>query len=68
MKMIDIIQTRIQEIQAEVLTIVENQTMNLTEKNALMQPLSEEKKVLQHTLVYLEKIKNTNYRGLCSGG
>ena len=33
-----------------------------------MQPLVEEKKVLEHTLVYLEKIKNTNYRGLCGGG
>jgi hypothetical protein len=30
-----------------------------------MQPLVEEKKVLEHTLVYLNKIKNTNYTGGC---
>jgi hypothetical protein len=30
--------------------------------------LVEEKKVMEHTLVYLEKINNTNYKGLCGGG
>lgn len=68
MKMITILNNRIDEIKHEVVTLVENQKMNLTDKNALMQPLVEEKKVLEHTLVYLEKIKNTNYRGLCGGG
>ena len=68
MKMITILNNRIDEIKHEVVTLVENQKMNLTDKNALMQPLVEEKKVLDHTLVYLEKIKNTNYRGLCGGG
>lgn len=68
MKMIDTIHKRIEEIKVEVLTLVENQKINLTNKNALMQPLVEEKKVLEHTLVYLEKIKNTNYKGLCGGG
>ena len=68
MKMITILNNRIDEIKHEVVTLVENQKMNLTDKNALMQPLVEEKKVLEHTLVYLEKIKNTNYRGFCGGG
>jgi len=68
MKMIHIIDERIDEIKTEVLTLVDNQKINLTDKNALMQPLVEEKKVLEHTLVYLEKIKNTNYKGLCGGG
>ncbi len=68
MKMITIINNRINEIKQEVLSLVENQKINLTDKNALMQPLVEEKKVLEHTLVYLEKIKNTNYKGLCGGG
>jgi len=68
MKMITIINNRIDEITNEVLTLVDNQKINLTDKNALMQPLVEEKKVLEHTLVYLEKIKNTNYKGLCGGG
>ena len=68
MKMITILNNRIDEIKEEVLALVNNQKINLTDKNALMQPLVEEKKVLEHTLVYLEKIKNTNYRGLCGGG
>jgi hypothetical protein len=68
MKMIDIINKRLDEIRIEVLALVDNQSINLTDKNSQMQPLVEEKKVLEHTLVYLEKIKNTNYRGLCGGG
>ena len=67
MKMINTINERLQEIRDEVLALVDNQKISLTKKNTLIQPLVEEKKVLEHTLVYLEKIKNTNYRGLCSG-
>ena len=68
MKMITILDDRLLEIRGEVLQLVDNQSISLTEKNTLMQPLVEEKKVLEHTLVYLEKIKNTNYKGLCGGG
>jgi len=68
MKMIGIIQDRILEIREEVMSIVDNQSISLTDKNHEMQPLVEEKKVMEHTLVYLEKIQNTNYKGLCGGG
>ncbi len=68
MKMINVINDRIKEIGVEVMALVDNQKLSLTEKNQLMQPLVEEKKVMEHTLVYLEKIKNTNYKGLCGGG
>ena len=68
MKMINIINERIEELSSEVMKLVDNQKLSLTDKNQLMQPLVEEKKVLEHTLVYLEKIKNTNYKGLCHGG
>ena len=68
MKMINIINDRIEEIRIEVMALVDNQKISLTSKNALMQPLVEEKKVMEHTLVYLEKINNTNYKGLCGGG
>ncbi|MBD3841218.1 MAG: hypothetical protein IE909_04945 [Campylobacterales bacterium] len=68
MKMIHIINERLEEIKKEVLKLVENQTLSLTLKNQQMQPLVEEKKVLEHTLVYLEKIANTDYQGLCSKG
>jgi hypothetical protein len=68
MKSIIIINQRLEEIKDEVMILIDNQKMSLTDKNILMQPLVEEKKVLEHTLVYLEKIKNTNYKGLCQGG
>ena len=68
MKSIDLINSRIVEIRDEVMALVDNQKISLTQKNALMQPLVEEKKVMVHTLVYLEKIKNTDYKGLCGGG
>jgi hypothetical protein len=67
MKMIKIINKRIKELHTEVTDIVNDQTLNLTQKNKIMQPLVEEKKVLEHTLIYLEKIKNTDYQGLCGG-
>jgi hypothetical protein len=68
MKMIEILTKRLDEIRGEVIALVEDQTLSLIDKNTAMQPLVEEKKVLEHTLVYLEKIKNTNYKGLCGGG
>lgn len=68
MKSITMIQNRLEEIRVEVLALVDNQKISLTHKNTLMQPLVEEKKVLEHTLVYLEKIQNTDYKGLCHGG
>ena len=67
-KMINITKERLEEIKAEVMALVENQKLSLTEKNMLMQPLVEEKKVLENTLASLEKIKNTNYKGFCGGG
>lgn len=67
MKMIEVLNNRLDELKIEVMSLVNNQSLSLTEKNILMQPLVEEKKVLEHTLVYLEKIKNTNYKGLCGG-
>jgi flagellar biosynthesis/type III secretory pathway chaperone len=68
MKIIDTINDRLDEIKEEVMTLVDNQKISLTQKNIQMQPLVEEKKVLEHTLVYLKRIKNTNYKGLCQGG
>ena len=68
MKSINVINKRLDEIKDEVMALVDDQSLSLTDKNIQMQPLVEEKKVLEHTLVYLEKIKNTDYKGLCQGG
>lgn len=66
MKSINFINERLEEIRSEVMRLVENESLSLTQKNQQMQPLVEEKKVLEHTLVYLERIKNTDYQGLCN--
>jgi hypothetical protein len=66
MKSIDFCNERLEEIRVEVMALVENQSISLTQKNQQMEPLVEEKKVLEHTLVYLERIKNTDYRGSCN--
>jgi len=68
MKMIEIIEQRLDEIKKEVLEVVDNQKLSLTKKNQLMQPLVEEKKVLEDTLIKLQFIKNKTYYGLCHGG
>jgi hypothetical protein len=67
MKSITFINQRLEQIRDEVLALVENQKLSLTNKNIKMQPLVEEKKVLEHTLIYLKKIKDTKYQGLCNG-
>ena len=66
MKMIKQIEDRIKEIKEEIMELIDNQSISLTEKNTRMQPLVEESKVMEHTLVYLNKIKNTNYTGGCN--
>ncbi|VAY88170.1 hypothetical protein MNB_ARC-1_1350 [hydrothermal vent metagenome] len=67
MKSITMINNRLDELRCEVLALVDNQNISLTNKNISMQPLVEEKKVLEHALIFLEKIQKTNYHGLCKG-
>ena len=68
MEMIEVIEKRLDEIRKNVLELVDNQKLSLTKKNQLMQPLVEEKKVLEDTLIKLQFIKNKQYFGLCHGG
>ena len=66
MDIIKQIEIRLEEITKEVLELVDNQKLNLTKKNQLMQPLVEEKKVLEDTLLKLKFIQNKSYLGLCN--
>lgn len=66
MQIINIIKDRIEEINKIIISLVENQTISLTEKNKLMKPLIDEKKVLEETLLKLQEIKATNYSGKCT--
>lgn len=65
MNMIEIIKKRQEEIKTEILKTIENESFSLTQKNLIMQPLVDENKVLIEALDKLQKIKETNYFGLC---
>ena len=67
MQIIEAIQARIDAISSEVMALVDDQRLSLTEKNRRMKPLIEEKKVLERTLNELSLIAQTDYSGKCSG-
>lgn len=61
------IQARIEAISTDVMALVADQGLSLTEKNRRMKPLIDEKQVLEKTLTELTVIKQTDYSGKCSG-
>ncbi len=67
MQVQECIEARLSVINGEVMALVENQKLSLTEKNKQMKPLIDEKKVLEQTLEALRVIEQTDYAGRCSG-
>ena len=65
MKIIECLEMRLEEIRVEVMRLVENQKLSLTEKNIAMEPFVDEKKILEFTLGQLHAIKSKAYKGLC---
>ena len=65
MKFIEIIKQRLDEINKEAFKIVQDQSTSLTAKNRVMEPLLDEKKILENTINELEKLKTKNYFGSC---
>ena len=61
------IETRLKEIEAEVMALVANQQISLTQKNQQMKPLIDEKNVLERTIKELQTIRSTDYSGRCGG-
>ncbi len=53
------------DLEKEILEIVENQSIPLAEKNRLMEPIADQKKVLIYTKSALENIKNKKYEAKC---
>jgi hypothetical protein len=45
--------------------IVEDQTISMTDKNMMMEPIADQKKVLVYTKEALLKIKNKKYEAKC---
>ena len=65
MKIIEILKQRTKVIDEEAYKIVQDQSTSLTIKNRMMEPLLDEKKILENTINELEKLKTKNYFGSC---
>jgi len=58
----------IKDLERQILLIVEDQSIELTKKNQLMEPIADQKKVLTYTKEALLKIKNKKYEAKCGMG
>jgi len=66
MKITEMIENRVYEIRSEVMSLIEDQSISLTEKNKKMKPLVDEKRILENTATELKAIALRNYSGRCS--
>jgi len=64
-KIFSCIDDYLKELENEIMTIVADQKIPLTEKNRLMEPIADQKKVLVYTKSALENIKNKEYKAEC---
>ncbi len=52
-------------LEKEIMTIVDDQSISMIEKNRLMQPIVDQKKILLQTKKSLQDIKNKSYEAGC---
>ena len=64
-KIFECIDGYLADLEKEILVIVADQKIPLTEKNKMMEPIADQKKVLAHTKSALETIKNKEYKAEC---
>ncbi len=64
-KIFECIDEYIKELEVKILEIVNNQSIPLTKKNQLMEPIADQKKVLTYTKEALLKINNKRYEAKC---
>jgi hypothetical protein len=64
-KIINCIDNYLKDLESEIMGVVADQKIPLTEKNKLMEPIADQKKVLLYTKEALVKIKNTTYEAKC---
>ncbi len=53
------------DLERDIMDIVSNQKIPLAEKNKLMEPIADQKKVLVYAKGALESIKNKEYKAEC---
>jgi len=64
-KIFDCIDGYLKDLESDILKIVQDQSIPLTKKNQLMEPIADQKKVLVYTKEALLKIKNRKYEAKC---
>ena len=67
-KIFDCIDLYIKDLERDILKIVDDQKIPMMEKNRLMEPIADQKKVLIYTKESLLKIKNRDYEAKCNMG
>ncbi len=55
----------LKDLESDILSIVSDQSIPLTKKNQLMEPIADQKKILTYTKEALLKIKNKKYEAKC---
>lgn len=64
-KIFDCIDGYLKDLEDEILRIVSDQSIPLTKKNQLMEPIADQKKILTYTKEALLKIKDKKYEAKC---
>jgi len=64
-KIINCIDEYLKDLERDILDIVEDQSISLTRKNQIMEPIADQKKVLVYTKEALLKIKDKKYEAKC---
>ena len=65
MQTVEILRKRLKELEDEVLKVIENQTISMTEKNTIIEPIVDEKKAILKCISELNSIKDKKYTGKC---
>lgn len=64
-KIFECIDGYLADLERDIMAIVADQKIPLAEKNKLMEPIADQKKVLIYTKSALETIKNKEYKAEC---
>jgi len=64
-RVIESIESYLKDLEKEMLRIVDDQTIPLAEKNRLMEPIADTKRVLVETKTKLREIENKEYVAGC---
>ncbi len=64
-KILKCIDGYLKDLENDILSIVSDQSIPLTKKNQLMEPIVDQKKVLTYTKEALLKIKDKKYEAKC---